>query len=127
MGTILGSIFATFVTLPLLAFIFSYMVLRKITKNKKKSFHLATYIMTFFLILAAHYLTYAISGVSYWWLITLLLLGIGMLTIFLHWKVKKDIHLPKVLKGFWRVNLLLFSILYVGLMIGGIILRISSL
>ncbi|MBM7701764.1 DUF3397 domain-containing protein [Metabacillus iocasae] len=127
MGNIIASIFATFVTVPLLAFLFSYMVLRKVTKNKKKSFHVATYIMTFFLILSAHYLLNVIAGASYGWVIALILLAMGMLTTFLHWKVKKDIHLPKVLKGFWRANLLLFSFVYMGLMICGIVLRISSL
>lgn len=127
MGSVLAGITATFVTIPVLSFLISYMILRKVTKNKRKSFHISTDIMTLFLILSVNYLSLVIWGESFLWLIALLLLVIAMITVFLQWKVQQDVQLKKVLKGFWRISFLLFFIGHIGLTIYGLVFRIYSL
>ncbi|WP_078413475.1 DUF3397 domain-containing protein [Priestia abyssalis] len=127
MGSVLAGITATFVTIPVLSFLISYMILRKVTKNKRKSFHISTDIMTLFLILSVNYLALVIWGESFLWLIALLLLVIAMITVFLQWKVQQDVQLKKVVKGFWRISFLLFFIGHIGLTIYGLVFRIYSL
>jgi hypothetical protein len=127
MGNVLAWIVATFVTIPVLSFFITYMISRKMTKNKKKSFLVSTDVMTLFLILSVNYLALAIWGESFLWQIVLLLLVIIMITLVLQWKVKQDIHLHKVLKGFWRISFLLFFIGHIGLTIYGLIFRIYSM
>ncbi|HWO95092.1 MAG TPA: DUF3397 domain-containing protein [Bacillus sp. (in: firmicutes)] len=127
MGSVLAGVIATFVTIPVLSFLISYMISRKVTKNKKKSFHISTDIMTLFLILSVNYLALAIWGESFLWLIALLLLVIAIITVFLQWKIQQDVQLKKVVKGFWRISFLLFFIGHIGLTIYGLAFRIYSL
>ncbi|MDQ0244201.1 Ca2+/Na+ antiporter [Bacillus fengqiuensis] len=127
MGSVLAGVTATFVTIPVLSFLISYMILRKVTKNKRKSFHISTDIMTLFLILSVNYLTLVIWEKSFLWLIALLLLVIAMITVFLQWKVQQDVQLKKVVKGFWRISFLLFFVGHIGLTVYGLVFRIYSL
>jgi Protein of unknown function (DUF3397) len=127
MGSVLAGIMATFVTIPVLSFLISYMISRKVTKNKRKSFHISTDIMTLFLILSVNYLALAIWGESFLWLIALLLLVIAIITVFLQWKIQQDVQLKKVVKGFWRISFLLFFVGHIGLTIYGLVFRIYSL
>jgi hypothetical protein len=127
MGSVLAVITATFVTVPVLSFLASYMILRKVTKNKRKSFHISTDIMTLFLILSVNYLALVIWGKSFVWHIALLLLVIATITVFLQWKIQQDVQLKKVIKGFWRISFLLFFVGHIGLTIYGLVFRIYSL
>jgi hypothetical protein len=127
MGSFIAGVFATFVTLPLVGFFILYMLLRKLTKNKRKSVHIATYITTVFLILSVHYAAVEIFGHSLLWLIALVLLVVAMIMMFVHWKVKHDLEMKLIAKGFFRMNFVLFLIAHIVLNIGGIAFRISSL
>ena len=127
MGSVLAVITATFVTVPVLSFLASYIILRKVTKNKRKSFHISTDIMTLFLILSVNYLVLVIWGKSFVWHIALLLLVIATITVFLQWKIQQDVQLKKVIKGFWRISFLLFFVGHIGLTIYGLVFRVYSL
>jgi hypothetical protein len=127
MGNVLAGILATFVTIPVLSFLISYMILRKVTKNKRKSLHISTDITTLFLILSVNYLLLTIWKESFLWLIALILLVIAMITVFMQWKVKQDVQLKKVIKGFWRLSFFLFFVGHIGLTVYGLIFRIYSL
>lgn len=48
---------------------------------------------------------------------------IAMIFVYVHWKVKEEIILRKVMKGFWRFNFIVFFLAYVILTVYGLIHR----
>jgi Protein of unknown function (DUF3397) len=119
----ISSIITIFLTVPLLGFITIFIVNKLITKNARKSFHKALDYSTILFIMAVHFLVITIWGKSLFWLILLVLIIIAMVFVLIHWKIKGEIILPKVFKGFWRFNFLIFFIAYVSLTLFGILHR----
>ncbi|ANB57942.1 hypothetical protein GFC29_292 [Anoxybacillus sp. B7M1] len=126
MGNLVAHIAAAFVTMPLLAFFVVYMVTRKLTKKKKKSFYTAINISTIFFIIAVHFLIQAIWGKSYWWPMVILLIIINILFAVGYWQKKGDLHIATVFRLFWRFSFLLFFFAYFGLLGYGILVRIVN-
>jgi hypothetical protein len=122
-GFFVGTL-ATIVTVPILALIMFYIIARFVTKNNKRSFHVAIDTSTFFFILAVHFLIIIIWEQSLLWVILTVLLAIATLMVLLHYKMKEEIHFFKVLKGFWRCNFLLFSFAYFCLAVFGVLKRV---
>jgi Protein of unknown function (DUF3397) len=117
----ISSIITIFLTVPLLGFITIFIINKLITKNARKSFHKALDYSTILFIMAVHFLVTTIWGKSLFWLILLVLIIIAMVFVLIHWKIKGEIILPKVFKGFWRFNFLIFFIAYVSLTLFGIL------
>jgi Protein of unknown function (DUF3397) len=117
----ISSIITIFLTVPLLGFITIFIINKLITKNARKSFHKALDYSTILFIMAVHFLVITIWGKSLFWLILLVLIIIAMVFVLMHWKIKGEIILPKVFKGFWRFNFLIFFIAYVSLTLFGIL------
>ena len=127
MVSLFSWLIATVVTIPLIGVFLIYYLSMKITKNKRKSVHYTIDYSTFIFIFSVNYLMYVIWQKSFFWLIFLILILIAMLFVFIHWKVKQRIELRKIWKGFWRFNFLLFFISYFGLMVYGLIDRITEM
>ncbi|MGM0851651.1 MAG: DUF3397 domain-containing protein [Bacillota bacterium] len=127
MASIFSTIIAIFVLIPFLGYFISFILAKEIMKNHRKAVHLAIDVTTFLLIVSVHFIVIAIWQTSYLWLIFLIICFIGVLFAILYWKAKGEIHYPKVLRGFWRLNFLLFFTAYITLMITGLILRILDL
>ena len=123
MSTILASLFATLVTLPLLTMIVIYFISRKITRSNKKSFHYAIDFSTVFFILSVHYLIVTIWDKSFFLILTSILLVIGIFIVIVQYKVREELDFTRVAKGFWRLNFLLFFVAYFCLSLYGIIKR----
>lgn len=123
MNLFISSIITIFLTVPLLGFITIFIINKLITKNARKSFHKALDYSTILFIMAVHFLVITIWGKSLFWLILLVLIIIAMVFVLIHWKIKGEIILPKVFKGFWRFNFLIFFIAYVSLTLFGILHR----
>jgi hypothetical protein len=106
--TFLAGTVATFVTVPMLTLITVYIFCLKISHNKKKSFHVAVDVTTFFLILSVHTLIFVIWGKTLIWVIAILLLftAIGMSLVY--WSITEEIRFQKLMKGVWRLNFLIF-------------------
>lgn len=124
MGSFFAGVIATFVTVPFLAFLLSYIVFRKVTKNNLRSFRISVDVTTIFLIGSVYHATYVIWEKSYLWAICLVLLLTAIMLFLLHWKYKQDIQLRRIWKGFWRVNFLLFTVGYAAFAIYGVVARI---
>ncbi|OIJ17736.1 hypothetical protein BKP45_19400 [Anaerobacillus alkalidiazotrophicus] len=124
MSNALAWIVATFVTLPLLAFYFVYIVSVKTTKNKRRSIKLAVDVTTILFIFAVYYIAYELWALSLFWLILIAILIVAIIFTIIHWKLSKDIELKKLIKGIWRLNFLLFLIVYFLLSIYGLFSRI---
>ncbi|MBV7503837.1 DUF3397 domain-containing protein [Bacillus sp. sid0103] len=123
MITFLSSIISIFFALPFLGFIIVFFVLKMFTRNTRKSVHLALDSTTILFIISVHFLIVTIWERSFFWLIILIMILIAMVFVFVHWKVKEEIILKKVMKGFWRFNFILFLLAYLALTLYGLIHR----
>ncbi len=47
----------------------------------------------------------------------------AMVLVILNWKIKQEIDLKRVVKGFWRFNFILFFTAYIALTLYGIVYR----
>ncbi|MFJ7728924.1 DUF3397 domain-containing protein [Neobacillus sp. NPDC097160] len=121
MSTILSAVLTVFFTLPFLGSILVFFVIKIITKKSRKSLHKAVDYTTLLYIISVHFLIVTIWGKSFFWLIILLMIFIAMVFVFVHWKVKEEIILNKVFKGFWRFNFIVFFLAYITLTLYGII------
>ncbi|MGM0837387.1 MAG: DUF3397 domain-containing protein [Bacillota bacterium] len=124
MSNIIAVLFATIVTVPVFGMFLFYVFARYITKNNKRSFHVAVDTSTLFFILAVHFLVIIIWDQSYLWIILIVLVSIAMIMVVTNYRIKQEIQFKKVFKGFWRFNFLLFFLAYFCLALFGIIQRI---
>lgn len=126
MNTVFSSLIATLVTIPLLGYLAVFIISKQITKKHKKSVHIALDVSTLFFILAVHYLIVVIWDKSYLWMIVLSLLITAVTFIIMHWRIKQEINLRALFKGFWRFNFLLYFTAYIVLMLIGLVQRVTS-
>jgi hypothetical protein len=122
-NSILTDIITIFFTLPFLGLIIIYFLYKMITNDSRKSFHKALDYSTILFIIAVHFLLIIITGKTLSWLILIILILIAMVFVVVHWKIKGEIILFKVFKGFWRCNFLIFFIAYIFLTFYGLLHR----
>jgi hypothetical protein len=121
--TLLSAIISIFITFPFLGLMIVFFVTKFMSKNTRKSVHRALDYSTILFVISVHFLIETIWGKSLIWLIILVMILIAMVFVFAHWKVKEEIILKKVVKGFWRFNFLLFLLAYLSLTLYGLIHR----
>ncbi|WP_312886137.1 DUF3397 domain-containing protein [Bacillus sp. NTK034] len=121
-----SSLIATLVTIPLLGYLAVFIISKQITKKHKRSVHIALDVSTLLLIMAVHYLIIVIWDKSYLWMIVLSLLITAVTFIIMHWRIKQEINLRVLFKGFWRFNFLLFFTAYIVLIFIGLVQRVTS-
>ncbi|WP_066289425.1 DUF3397 domain-containing protein [Bacillus sp. FJAT-29937] len=126
MVSFLSLVIATFITIPLLGYFLVFIICKQVTRQHKQSVHMALDVSTFLFIISVHYLILAIWEQSFLWVIFLSLLVLAIIFVLLHWKIKHEINLPLVFKGFWRFNFLVFFIAYIVLMVIGLIQSVSG-
>lgn len=122
-----SSLLATLVTIPLLGYIIVFVAAKQLTKNHRRAVQAALDFSTLLLIISVHYLVMTIWGQSYLWAILLALLILAMVFTVLHWKIRQEIILQKVFRGYWRFNFVLFFFAYLGLTLFGLIQRVAGL
>lgn len=127
MPGIFSAFVATLITVPMIGYIAVFIISKQITGNHRRSVNLAIDLSTFLLVLSVHFLIITIWDKSFLWLILLVLFGLAALFVLIHWKYKEEIVLPKVFKGFWRFNFLLFFSAYVILVLFGLFQRLTLL
>lgn len=118
--------FATFITLPILAWYLVYIVTAKWTKRKGKALRLAADVSTVLFIAAVHFLIIAIWGKSLFWILLVIILISAIGCTILHYKKRKDVQFFRLLRGIWRFNFILFGLGYVILSVCGIVLILYS-
>src|SRR6185312_932616 len=97
--------------------------MRKWTKNGRMARNFAINSTTVVLIFSVHFIIFAIWAKSMLFLILLFMLVTAITFTYIYWKVREEINYPKVFLGFWRLNFLLFSVIYIGLLLYGTISR----
>ncbi|MEH7122967.1 DUF3397 domain-containing protein [Bacillus sp. JJ1532] len=126
MISFLSSVIAIFVTIPLLGYFLVFIICKQVTRQHKKSVHMALDVSTFLFIISVHFLILAIWEQSFLWIIFLSLLVLAIIFVLLHWKIKHEINLLLVFKGFWRFNFLVFFTAYIVLTVIGLIQSVSG-
>lgn len=127
MSSAVAWLLATFITVPLVAFYFIYIITVKTTKSKNISIKRAVDFSTILFIFAVYFIVYEIWNVSLFWLLLIMIISVAIIFTIIHWLVSKDIFLAKLLKGIWRLNFILFFLAYFILSIYGLVLRISQM
>ncbi|MGV2942115.1 DUF3397 domain-containing protein [Mesobacillus sp. LC4] len=122
-----SALVATLITVPMIGYLTVFIISKQITGNHRRSVNMALDFSTFLLVLSVHFLIITIWQKSFLWLILIILFGLGAIFVLIHWKYKKEILLPKVFKGFWRFNFLLFFSAYIVLVLYGLFKRLTFL
>ncbi|RDI47560.1 DUF3397 domain-containing protein [Falsibacillus pallidus] len=120
MGAFFSNVAAVFIIMPFLGYLAAFILIKQFSKNHKKAVHSAIDFTTFLLFLSVHYTIVAIWKESYIWLLCLFALSVGVVFVVIYWKAKGEIIFAKVLKGYWRLNFVIFIILYIVLLIYGL-------
>ncbi|RSK26930.1 DUF3397 domain-containing protein [Bacillus sp. HMF5848] len=126
MSAVLTTIITVLVLIPFVGHLIFYVVARWVTENNKRAFLLATDFSTFLFIVAVYYLTIVIWDKSFLLFILLILTVSFLLFIFIDWKTREEIVLPRVLRFFWRFTFLLFFTGYIVLVVYGIINSVTT-
>lgn len=122
-----SALVATLITVPMIGYLTVFIISKQITGNHRRSVNVALDFSTFLLVLSVHFLIITIWHKSFLWLIMIILFGLAALFVLIHWRYKEEILLPKVLKGFWRLNFLLFFSAYIVLVFYGLFKRLTFL
>lgn len=123
MSAVLSTLLTLLFIMPFLGFLLVFLVFKLITNDTRKSVHHALDYSTILFIISVHFLVKTIWGNSFFWIILLVMIFIAIVFVVVHWKVKDEIILKKVMKGFWRFNFLLFFLAYISLTLFGVIHR----
>lgn len=126
MTSIISSVLAIFITIPILAYILIFIISKQFTKNHRKAVNFALDGSTIFFILSVHFLVLTIWDKSFLWAIFLFMICCAMIFIIMNWKIKGEIIFNRIFKGFWRFSFLIFLFAYVGLTIYGLIQTVNS-
>ncbi len=121
MGSILSWIIATFVTLPLVSYIIIFVAVKQMKKDHFLAVNWAVNGSTLFFILSVHFLIITIWDVSFLWAIIVFLILLAMTVIIVHHRIKGEIRLQKVFRGFWRLCSLTFITAYCTLVVIGLV------
>jgi hypothetical protein len=127
MPGIVSAFVAILITVPMIGYLAVFIISKQITGNHRRSVNLAIDFSTFLLVLSVHFLIVTIWGKSFLWLILVVLFGLAAVFVWIHWKYKEEIIMPKVFKGFWRFNFLLFFSAYIILVLFGLFQRLTFL
>ncbi|MBU8877713.1 DUF3397 domain-containing protein [Bacillus sp. FJAT-29790] len=126
MGSFFSAIVATFVTIPILAYLLVFIISKQVTRQHRRSVHIALDVSTLLFVISVHYLIVTIWAQSYLWVIFLSMLIIAVIFVIIHWRVKQEINFTLIFKGFWRLNFFIFFTAYVVLMVIGLVQSVSA-
>lgn len=126
MTNVISSVLAIFITIPILAYLLIFIISKQFTKNHRRSVHMALDGSTIFFILSVHFLVITIWEKSFLWAIFIFMLCYAMIFIIINWKIKGEIIINRIFKGFWRFSFLIFLFAYIGLTIFGLIQSVNS-
>ncbi|GIN37633.1 MULTISPECIES: DUF3397 domain-containing protein [Heyndrickxia] len=124
MGAFLSSFISIFIMLPFLGYFLSFILVKQLTRNHRRAVSIAIDITTLILIISVHFLIKGIWGQSLLWLIMLIILMIGLVFVVFYRSVRDEIEYSRVFKGFWRLNFLFFTTIYIILFVYGMTSRI---
>ncbi len=118
---VINSLVVFLLIFPFVFTIVTAISLRKFGFNKEKSFGYAADFTTPLFFIAIPVIFKSIWDFSIIAIFLTLTLGICIIFTYIDWRTKKEIEIPVLLKKIWRAYFLLFSSLYVIIMVVGFI------
>lgn len=103
---------ATLIIFPIIAFILTLLICRKLKFSKHKVIGFAADVTTFILLFSVPIAIRSLWGLSIWIPMLVVLLMIAIIITYTDWRTKKEIEVQPLLKKIWRVYFLLLSIAY---------------
>jgi hypothetical protein len=119
--SLLAGFVATIITMPVIGVTLIYIICKLIGKNNRTSIYLTIDFSTILFIFAVNSLLFVMVGTSVLGIILLAMILTLLIFVIIHWKLKQEIILSKVLKGFWRFTFLMFTFTYLILFFSGMI------
>lgn len=126
MGDFIILILAMILTLPIPFLFVLYFLSRKWYGRKKKAVHQTANLSVPVFILAVHVLLLVLFNQSFLAYIVIFLLLLLGLSLIIQYKIHDELQFVRAFRGFWRVSFLLFTVIYLGLSIFGILGRVIS-
>ncbi|MFO1445798.1 DUF3397 domain-containing protein [Bacillus sp. Bva_UNVM-123] len=126
MSSVFSAIIATLITIPILGYLLVFIICKQVTKQHRRSVHVALDVSTILFIISVHYLIVTIWEQSLLWVIILAMLVLAIIFVVIHWRFKQEINIPLVFRGYWRFNFLIFFTAYVVLLVIGLVQSVSS-
>ncbi|MGN1401770.1 MAG: DUF3397 domain-containing protein [Bacillus sp. (in: firmicutes)] len=120
MVSIISGIVAAFVTMPLVAYLVTFVGVKQWTKDHRKAVRTAVDVAFLFCIFSVHFLIISIWETSLLWFILVIMIVTAMVIIVLNQRIKGEIIFGKVFQGFWRLNGIIFMLAYIVLITIGI-------
>ncbi|MGY0692286.1 DUF3397 domain-containing protein [Virgibacillus sp. FSP13] len=115
---------AFLITVPIIATWIVYQISVKIHRQKWRAIHTAVNWTTILYILAVTGLfTVVFNHGFFGWILIFLMMALSII-IFLQWKTKMEVEFKRAFKEFWRFSFLLFSFLYLCLVLIGLIQQV---
>ncbi|GIN83808.1 hypothetical protein J6TS2_01940 [Heyndrickxia sporothermodurans] len=126
MGTFLSWVIAILITVPLVGYLLSFIIVKQVTKNHRKAVAISIDITTFILIVSVHFMIKAIWNHSFLWLIFLIMLLLALSFVIIYRFLRNEIEYVRIFRGYWRLNFILFFIMYFVLLIFGLTSRVME-
>ncbi|MCM2674833.1 DUF3397 domain-containing protein [Alkalicoccobacillus plakortidis] len=117
---------ATVVTIPALGWYLIYITTVKITKQKRKSIKLASDCSAVLFMAAVYYILQQLWAPTSVWLVFALFFAVAFTFTIIYWNVMDDFYASKLFKGIWRLNFLIFVVIYIVLSGYGLLKSIFS-
>lgn len=121
MKIILEYVLGTLIFMPIIVFIISYVVIRKLLKKRINSFGVAADITTLVLFFSVSLSLSTLWGVTFSVIAIVISIFIGIAMTYFDWKNKKEIEVVPLLRRIWRVQFMYLFFLYTIVWIIGII------
>lgn len=121
-----AALIATVVTIPALGWYLIYITTVKWTKQKRKAIRWASDYSTVLFIAAVYFILQQLWEPTSIWLVLALFFSIAITFTIIYWNVMDDFYASKLLKGVWRLNFIVFVMIYILLSGVGLIQSIFS-
>ncbi|MET3698088.1 uncharacterized protein DUF3397 [Bacillus oleivorans] len=111
---------AILILIPFFSYLLVFVIVKSITRNHKRAVRIAIDTTTFFLFISIQFMIAEIWGAAYIWFFYIGILILAIIFSIIHWKGNVEIHYRKLLKGLWRIQFIVFFVIYFIFMLYGI-------
>ena len=111
---------------PLIVWLLTFIICRKLRIKKTYAFGFGADVTTFVLFFSVPLAIHSIWGTSLFLPIVIVALLIALAFTYVDWRTKKEIDVPVLLKKIWRVYFIVLSIMYLGTWLIGLSLNVME-
>ena len=111
---------------PLIVWLLTFIICRKLRIKKTYAFGFGADVTTFVLFFSVPLAIHSIWGMSLFLPIVIVALLIALAFTYVDWRTKKEIDVPVLLKKIWRVYFIVLSIMYLGTWLIGLSLNVME-